>query len=128
MPSSNGSVNEYVRVVEAYRQDGKVKKAPSLISDVRTSSPFCCPSCNASSRVNRLESWRELVKDFLGHKAGERIAVGDSDHSDLIKSGVAQPFSDDPITPLIARGLESAMSGFTRGLASTIAIATRATA
>ena len=70
--------------------------------------------------------FEELVKDFLGHKAGERI--GDSDRDDLIKSGVAKPFSDDPITPLIARGLESAMSGFTRGLASTIAIATRATA
>jgi transposase len=26
VPSSNGSVNEYVRVVEAYRQDGKVKQ------------------------------------------------------------------------------------------------------
>jgi transposase len=26
IPSSNGSVNEYVRVVEAYRQDGKVKQ------------------------------------------------------------------------------------------------------
>ena len=26
VPSSNGNVNEYVRVVEAYRQDGKVKQ------------------------------------------------------------------------------------------------------
>ena len=26
VPSSNGSVNEYVRIVEAYRQDGKVKQ------------------------------------------------------------------------------------------------------
>src|ERR1700694_3168432 len=26
VPSSNGAVNEYVRVVEAYRQDGKVKQ------------------------------------------------------------------------------------------------------
>src|SRR6266851_3770622 len=26
VPSSNGSVNEYVRVVEAYRDDGKVKQ------------------------------------------------------------------------------------------------------
>jgi hypothetical protein len=26
VPSSNGSINEYVRVVEAYRQDGKVKQ------------------------------------------------------------------------------------------------------
>src|SRR5260370_25143500 len=58
----------------------------------------------------------ELTKDFMGHKAGEPIAVGDSDRDDLIKSGVAKPFSDDPITPLIARGLESAMNGFTRGL------------
>ena len=57
----------------------------------------------------------ELVNDFLGHKAGERIAVGDSDRDDLMKSGVAKPFSGDPITPRIARGLESAMNGFTRG-------------
>ena len=26
VPSSNGSINEYVRVVEAYREDGKVKQ------------------------------------------------------------------------------------------------------
>jgi len=26
VPSSKGTVNEYVRVVEAYRQDGKVKQ------------------------------------------------------------------------------------------------------
>ena len=26
VPSSNGTINEYVRVVEAYRQDGKVKQ------------------------------------------------------------------------------------------------------
>ena len=26
VPSSNGTVNEYVRIVEAYRQDGKVKQ------------------------------------------------------------------------------------------------------
>jgi hypothetical protein len=26
VPSSNGNINEYVRVVEAYRQDGKVKQ------------------------------------------------------------------------------------------------------
>ena len=58
----------------------------------------------------------ELTKDFMGHKAGERIAVADSDRDDLIKSGIARPFSDDPITPLIAKGLESALSGFTRGL------------
>src|SRR5271169_3234861 len=26
VPSSNGTVNEYVRIVEAYREDGKVKQ------------------------------------------------------------------------------------------------------
>jgi hypothetical protein len=63
----------------------------------------------------------ELTKDFMGHKAGQRIAVADSDRDDLIKSGIAKPFSDDPITPLIAKGLESALAGFTRGLDGIIA-------
>jgi hypothetical protein len=27
VPSSSGAVNEYVRIVEAYRQDGKVKQS-----------------------------------------------------------------------------------------------------
>ncbi len=26
VPSSNGTINQYVRVVESYRQDGKVKQ------------------------------------------------------------------------------------------------------
>ena len=26
VPSSNGTINQYVRIVEAYRQDGKVKQ------------------------------------------------------------------------------------------------------
>jgi hypothetical protein len=63
----------------------------------------------------------ELTKDFMGHKPGERIAVGDSDRDDLIKSSIAKSFSDDPITPLIAKGLESALAGFTRGLDGIIA-------
>src|SRR5205823_112469 len=58
----------------------------------------------------------QLKKDFMGRKAGERIAVSDTDREDLIKSGIAEAFSDDPITPLVARGIESALGGFTRGL------------
>jgi HK97 family phage major capsid protein len=58
----------------------------------------------------------ELLKDFLGHRAGERIAVDDKDRESLIASGVAKAFSDDPITPLVAKGIESALGGFTKGL------------
>ena len=37
VPSSNGSVNEYVRVVEAYRADGKVKQR--VIADLVGKAP-----------------------------------------------------------------------------------------
>jgi hypothetical protein len=58
----------------------------------------------------------ELLKDFLGKKAGERIAVSSEEGQQLITAGVARAVTDDPITPLITKGLESALGGFTRGL------------
>jgi HK97 family phage major capsid protein len=58
----------------------------------------------------------ELLKDFLGKKAGERIHVADAEAGQLIQAGIAKPVTDDPITPLVTQALESALGGFTRGL------------
>jgi hypothetical protein len=58
----------------------------------------------------------ELLKDFLGKKAGERLSVSAEEGQQLIASGVARAVTDDPLTPLISRGLETALDGFTRGL------------
>jgi HK97 family phage major capsid protein len=58
----------------------------------------------------------QLTKDFLGRKAGERLDVGDADAGGLITAGTAVAVTDDVITPLVSRALESALAGFTRGL------------
>lgn len=58
----------------------------------------------------------ELLKDFLGKKAGEHLFVSAGEGQQLIASGVARAVTDDPITPLITRGMENALGGFTRGL------------
>ena len=58
----------------------------------------------------------ELLKDFLGKKAGERIHVGEAEGRQLINAGVAKAVSDDPLTPLVTKAMESALSGFNRGL------------
>jgi HK97 family phage major capsid protein len=58
----------------------------------------------------------ELLKDFLGKKAGERIHVAESEARQLIAGGVAKAVGDDPIAPLVTKAMESALSGFTRGL------------
>src|SRR5579871_6287558 len=58
----------------------------------------------------------ELLKDFLGQKAGQRIHVGEAEGRQLIANGVAKAVSDDAITPLVTKAMESALSGFTRGL------------
>jgi len=62
----------------------------------------------------------ELVKDFLGKKAGERIHVAEPEARQLIASGVARAVSDDPIAPLVTKAMESALAGFTRGLDTVI--------
>jgi len=60
--------------------------------------------------------WIELLKDFLGKKAGERLHVDAGEGQSLIGSGIARAVSDDPLGPVIARGIESALAGWTRGL------------
>jgi HK97 family phage major capsid protein len=60
--------------------------------------------------------WIELLKDWMGKKAGERLAVAEADAQPLVTAGIARWVEDDPLTPVIARGIESALAGFTRGL------------
>jgi hypothetical protein len=60
--------------------------------------------------------WIELVKDYLGKKAGERLALEAGDASPLIAAGIARTVADDPIAAAIAKGLDGALAGFTRGL------------
>jgi HK97 family phage major capsid protein len=60
--------------------------------------------------------WIELTKPFLGKAVGERLHVCAEEGQQLIASGHARPVNDDPLSPVIARGLESALAGFTRGL------------
>jgi HK97 family phage major capsid protein len=58
----------------------------------------------------------ELLKPFLGKPAGERLHVGPDEGPQLVAAGVARAVSDDPLTPVITRGIQGALDGFTRGL------------
>jgi HK97 family phage major capsid protein len=60
--------------------------------------------------------WIELLKEFLGKKPGERLFLEAAEGQALVSSGAARLVADDPLTPVIARGVESALGGFTRGL------------
>ena len=51
----------------------------------------------------------ELKKDFLGKKAGERVAVPLTDAEDLVGEGIARPVHDDPLLPLIAEHVTAAV-------------------
>jgi HK97 family phage major capsid protein len=46
----------------------------------------------------------------------ERLALDDGDAQPLIQCGIAKPVADDPLQGVIARGVESALGGFTKGL------------
>jgi HK97 family phage major capsid protein len=65
--------------------------------------------------------WVELLKDFMGKKAGERIHLDDAEAATLVNGALARSVSDDPIQAAIARGIEGALAGFTRGLDGIIA-------
>ena len=62
----------------------------------------------------------ELIKPFLGKAAGERLHLSAEEGQQLIQAGVARAVLDDPITPIITKGIESALAGFTRGLDAVI--------
>ncbi len=51
----------------------------------------------------------ELVQEYHGKPAGERIHVADADAERLIQQGVGQAVADDPIAPLVTRALQSGL-------------------
>jgi HK97 family phage major capsid protein len=51
----------------------------------------------------------ELTSEYLGHGPGERIHVSDADGRSLVQSGAARAVTDDVLTPMIQRGIESAL-------------------
>src|SRR5262249_4304977 len=62
----------------------------------------------------------QLTKDFLGHKAGERIELAEGDAAGLISSGTAATVADDVITPLITQALDRALGGVTGQIQSAV--------
>src|SRR5262245_6300803 len=48
----------------------------------------------------------ELVQEYHGKPAGERIHVADADAERLVQEGVAQSIAGDPIAPLVTRALQ----------------------
>jgi HK97 family phage major capsid protein len=58
----------------------------------------------------------KLLKDWNGQKAGAMLSMSDNDGDLLVKGGVAEPVKDDPLTSVLAKNLESALGGFTKGL------------
>jgi hypothetical protein len=62
----------------------------------------------------------ELLKDWNGHKPGTRLALSVADAAPLVAAGVLKAVEDDPLAPVIARGLESAMAGWMKGLDAVI--------
>src|SRR5262249_14321530 len=53
----------------------------------------------------------QLIRDFLGKKAGERIDLAESDAMTLVQSGAAVAVPDDVITPMVNRALDQALAG-----------------
>lgn len=51
----------------------------------------------------------ELLHEYRGKPAGERIHVADGDAELLIQRGVAQALVDDPIAPMVRRALQSGL-------------------
>src|SRR6185312_9922760 len=65
----------------------------------------------------------QLLKEFMGRKAGERIDVHDTDAQMLFTQQIAQPVTDDVITPAVQRAMEQAFGGFQKGLDAVITTA-----
>ena len=63
----------------------------------------------------------ELLKDFLGKKAGERIHLAPDEAKSLVAAGIAKEVAEDVLGPIIAKGVGSALDGFTKGLDAIIA-------
>jgi HK97 family phage major capsid protein len=63
----------------------------------------------------------QLLQEFMGRKAGERIDVSARDAEALVAQKLAQPVTDDLITPAVQKAMEQAFGGFQKGLDAVIA-------
>jgi HK97 family phage major capsid protein len=62
----------------------------------------------------------QLLRDFLGHRVGERLEVPDADAQALIQSGIATAVTDDPLGPLIQASLDRALAGLSGQVQSSV--------
>jgi HK97 family phage major capsid protein len=58
----------------------------------------------------------KLLKDWNGQKAGTQLTLSDADAAPLVQAGIMEIVRDDPLTPIISRGVENALNGFQKGL------------
>jgi HK97 family phage major capsid protein len=65
----------------------------------------------------------QLLKDFLGKKAGERLSVDDAEGRTLVASGVATPVKDDPLNDLVSKELTGFLDRFTKSMDAVITAA-----
>jgi HK97 family phage major capsid protein len=63
----------------------------------------------------------QLLKDFLGKPAGERIDVAESDAKDLIANGTAVAVQDDPLAPFMGKITQQIAGSMSKALDATIA-------
>jgi hypothetical protein len=62
----------------------------------------------------------QLLKDFLGKPAGERIDVTETGAKALVAQEIATPIADDLITPAVQKAMEQAFAGFQKSLDAVI--------
>lgn len=65
----------------------------------------------------------QLLKDFLGKKAGERISVDDAEGLALVSGGSALAVKDDPLNDLVGNELTGLLDRFTKSADAAITAA-----
>jgi HK97 family phage major capsid protein len=65
----------------------------------------------------------QLLKDFLGKKAGERLSVDDGEGLNLVSAGVATAVKDDPLNDLVGKELSGFLDRFTKSMDAVITAA-----
>jgi HK97 family phage major capsid protein len=62
----------------------------------------------------------KLKSDFLGSAAGKVLDVPESEGKILIEKGIAEPQSDDVLSPVVAKAMETAMGKVTESISTVI--------
>ena len=65
----------------------------------------------------------QLLKDFLGKKAGERLSVDDAEGLALVTGGTAVAVKDDPLNDLVGNELSGLLDRFTKSADAAITAA-----